>query len=158
MNLFKGLMFLDGHFTRPEDLEEPRAEYGAHTAAADFGPTLGNRAASAGWLARQGRRARSTTDTAARSREISAQRTASAIGQAAAIGHAAVKPAKGPGLLDQLFLLGGRPMHAGYNLDLDEPFELPVAANASPEPATAKLDRRGDRRCSNELQPQACNG
>ena len=49
-------------------------------------------------------------------------------------------------------------MHAGYNLDLDEPFELPVAANASPEPATAKLDRRGDPRCSNERQPQACNG
>ena len=157
MNLFKGLMFLDGHFTRPEDLEEPRAEYGAHTAAADFGPTLGNRAASASWLARQGRRARSTTDSAtessaARSREISAQRAASAIG------HAVVKPAKGPGLLDQLFLLGGRPMHAGYNLDLDEPFELPVAANASPEPATANRDRRGDQRCSNERQPQACNG
>jgi hypothetical protein len=152
MNMFKGLMFLDGHFTRPEDLEEPRAEYGAHTAAADFGPTLGNRAASASWLARQGRRARSTTDTAASTREISAKRGASAIGRAV------VKPAKGPSLLDQLFLLGGRPMHAGYNLDLDEPFELPVAANASPEAATAKLDRRGDPRCNNERQPQACNG
>ena len=146
MNMFKGLMFLDGHFTRPEDLEEARAEYGAHTAAADFGPTLGNRAASASWLARQGRRARSTHDSSAGSREISANRAASAT------------PAKGPGLLDQLFLLGGRPMHAGYNLDLDEPFELSVAANASPEPATATLDRRGDPRCSNERQPQACNG
>ena len=145
MNMFKGLMFLDGHFTRPEDLEEPRAEYGAHTAADDFGPTLGNRAASVSWLGRQGRRARSTTDSAARTREISANRAASAT------------PAKGPGLLDQLFLLGGRPMHAGHNLDLDEPFELPVAANASPEPATSKRDRRGDQRRCNEQQPQACN-
>jgi hypothetical protein len=158
MNLFKGLMFLDGHFTRPEDLEEPRAEYGAHTAATDFGPTLGNRAASASWLARQGRRARSTADSAtgssaAGTREISARRAGSATEQTAS-----VTPTKGPGLLDQLFLLGGRPMHAGYNLDLDEPFELSVAANASPEPATAKRDRRGDQRCSNELQPQACNG
>ena len=157
MNMFKGLMFLDGHFTRPEDLEEPRAEYGAHTAAADFGRTLGNRAASASWLARQGRRARSTTDSSAdstaRTREISTKRAASAREQAAS-----VTPAKGPGLLDQLFLLGGRPMHAGHNLDLDEPFELPVAANSSPEPATAKPDRRANPRCTNELQPQACNG
>jgi hypothetical protein len=158
MNMFKGLMFLDGHFTRPEDLEEPRAEYGAHTAAADFGPQLGNRAASASWLARQGRRARSTTDSAtgasaASSREISAKRAAFVREQAAS-----VTPAQGPGLLDQLFLLGGRPMHAGHNLDLDEPFELPAAANASPERATAKRDRRGNQRRVNELQAQACNG
>ncbi len=156
MNMFKGLMFLDGHFTRPEDLEEPRAEYGAHTAAADFGATLGNRAASASWLARQGRRARSTTDSSADStaptREIFAKR-ASAREQAAS-----VTPTQGPGLLDQLFLLGGRPMHAGHNFDLDEPFELPAAANASPEPATAKRDRRGNQRRVNELQAQACNG
>jgi hypothetical protein len=69
-----------------------------------------------------------------------------------------VTPTQGPGLLDQLFLLGGRPMHAGHNFDLDEPFELPAAANASPEPATAKRDRRGNQRRVNELQAQACNG
>jgi hypothetical protein len=59
MNMFKGLMFLHGHFTRPEDLDEARSEYGAHTAAADFAPALGNRAASMSWLSRQGRKARS---------------------------------------------------------------------------------------------------
>ena len=32
--------------------------------------------------------------------------------------------------LDHLSFLGGRPMHAGHNLDLDEPFEqLAAAAN-----------------------------
>jgi hypothetical protein len=82
MNLFKGLMFLEGHFTRPEDLQD------------DFAP-LGNRAL--------GQRGRAETSEAA--------------------------PAPKLGLLAQLQFLGGRPMHAGHNLDLDEPFEQLVAAN-----------------------------
>ncbi len=39
MNLFKGLMFLEGHFTRPEDVDP------------DFAP-LGNRAAGDRWRRR----------------------------------------------------------------------------------------------------------
>jgi hypothetical protein len=82
MNLFKGLMFLEGHFTRPEDLQD------------DFAP-LGNRIATERWRAE----------------------------------NAGAAPAPKLGLLAQLQFLGGRPMHAGHNLDLDEPFEQLVAAN-----------------------------
>ena len=83
MNLFKGLMFLEGHFTRPDDLD------------ADFAP-LGNRTAGERWHAR----AASASEPAG----------------------------SGLGLLQQLQFLGGRPMHAGHNLDLEEPFEQ-LAAN-----------------------------
>lgn len=85
MNLFKGLMFLEGHFTRPEDVDD------------DFAP-LGNRAAGARWR----RDARGAPAQAA-------------------------PPALG--VLASLQFLGGRPMHAGHNLDLEEPFEQLVAAN-----------------------------
>lgn len=77
-DLFKGLMFLQGHFTRPDDL--------------DPSFPLGNRAASDRWFA----------------------------GNA---GAGADKPATGLNLLEHLSFLGGRPMHAGHNLDIDEPFE-----------------------------------
>lgn len=83
MNLFKGLMFLEGHFTRPDDLDE-------------FHP-LGNRAA--GVTPRAARRA------------------------------PAARPAPTLGVLASLQLLGGRPMHAGHNFDVDEPLEQLVAAN-----------------------------
>lgn len=54
-SMFKGLMFLHGHFIRPDDLAEtPRKQYGARTAAAEFGRPLGNRAASAAWFGRGG--------------------------------------------------------------------------------------------------------
>ena len=85
MNLFKGLMFLEGHFTRPEDLDD------------DFAP-LGNDAANARW-------------------------------RAASRGAAATLSAPSLGVLGQLLFLGGRPMHAGHNLDVDEPFEQLSAAN-----------------------------
>lgn len=77
-DMFKGLMFLQGHFTRPDDL--------------DPSLPLGNRAASDRWFA----------------------------GKA---GTAADRPATGLNLLDHLTFLGGRPMHAGHNLDIEEPFE-----------------------------------
>ena len=49
MNLFKGLLFLEGHVTRPEFVDdEPR--YGAATAIRDFGKELGNHAASERWF------------------------------------------------------------------------------------------------------------
>jgi hypothetical protein len=99
MNLFKGLMFLEGHFTRPEDIDD------------DFAP-LGNHAANARWRAR---------DPGAASEALGA-----------------ASPADRPrlGLLQNLLLLGGRPMHAGHNLDVEEPFELPAAANDA-EPSAA---------------------
>jgi hypothetical protein len=83
MNLFKGLMFLEGHFTRPDDLDD------------DFAP-LGNRAAGERWNA--------------------------------GAAPAAQPAGSGLGLLQHLQFLGGRPMHAGHNLDLEEPFEQ-LAAN-----------------------------
>jgi hypothetical protein len=83
MNLFKGLMFLEGHFTRPDDLDD------------DFAP-LGNRAAGERWNARPA--------------------------------PVAEPAGSGLGLLRHLQFLGGRPMHAGHNLDLEEPFEQ-LAAN-----------------------------
>ena len=89
MNLFKGLMFLEGHFTRPEDIDD------------DFAP-LGNRAASESW--RTARPGVASPDA----------------------------PRPRLGLLQHLWLLGGRPMHAGHNLDVEEPFEVPAAANDAP--------------------------
>lgn len=95
MNLFKGLMFLEGHFTRPEDIDD------------DFAP-LGNRAASRHW---QG------------------VHTGPAVEPAPSSSVGARDASPRLGLLQNLWLLGGRPMHAGHNLDVEEPFEQPVAAN-----------------------------
>ncbi|HEY0502419.1 MAG TPA: hypothetical protein VGD42_02895 [Lysobacter sp.] len=54
MNLFKGLLFLHGHFTTSEFAEDSKPEYGAATADREFAPKLGNRAASARWFDRFG--------------------------------------------------------------------------------------------------------
>ncbi len=80
MNLFKGLLFLEGHFTRPEDLDDDFARPGDRAAGGDGRGT-------------------------------------------------GVRPAPALGVLASLQFLGGRPMHAGHNLDLEEPFEQLVAAN-----------------------------
>lgn len=85
-DMFKGLMFLQGHIVHAEDASIP--------------PALGNRAASTRWFATHG----------------GDGRTPKASGDLSVIEH--------------LSFLGGRPMHAGHNLDLDEPFEqLGEAAN-----------------------------
>lgn len=81
MNLFKGLMFLDGHFTRPEDLEETPSAAPAPRSASGAMPALS--------------------------------------------------------LLQHLQFLGGRPMHPGHNLDLEEPFEQLAANDAALQPACA---------------------
>ena len=119
MNMFKGLLFLHGHFTRPEDLDETpvagRAEYGARTAADDFARPLGNRAASAAWFGR---------DTG-KSRQGSTQSVSDTPGiQPAVTARSSSQPR--PGLLSRLQYLGGRPMHAGHNFDLEDPFEALV--------------------------------
>ena len=94
-DLFKGLMFLEGHFTRPDDLDGPSV-------------SLGNRAASERWFSRN----RGAGD----------------------------QPAKtGLGLLAHLSFLGGRPMHAGHNLDIEEPFEQFAADPAAPAANDALL-------------------
>lgn len=81
MNMFKGLMFLDGHFTRPEDLEETLPAAPAPESASGAAPALT--------------------------------------------------------LLQHLQFLGGRPMHPGNNLDLEEPFEQLAANDALPQTACA---------------------
>lgn len=86
-DMFKGLMFLQGHVIHPEDGTVP--------------PALGNRAASERWFAAHG-----------------------------GDGKRGEAHAPGFSLAEHLAFLGGRPMHAGHNLDLDEPFEqLGDAAN-----------------------------
>ena len=75
-DLFKGLLALEGHITRAQDLEGGAATAPAATATA--------------------------TETEATPRL---------------------------GVLQHLLLLGGRPMHAGHNLDVDEPFDVLPAAN-----------------------------
>ena len=92
-DIFKGLMFLQGHLVQPEDGTVP--------------PVLGNRAASARWFAAPGGDGRH--------------------------GEARVQP--GFSLAEHVAFLGGRPMHAGHNLDLDEPFEQ-LGAAANDEAAT----------------------
>lgn len=72
MNVFKGLLFLHGHFVRPEDVEP----------AGDEAPSPA--------------------------------------------------PARNP--LADLRFLGGRPMHAGHNFDVEEPFD-PPAVEPQREPA-----------------------
>lgn len=152
MNMFKGLLFLDGHFTRAEDLDDaPRVEYGARTAAADFAAPLGNRAASAAWFTRVlGRPARTQiSDTTPR--EIPVLRKAPAPRKRAAA------------FLEQLLYLGGRPMHAGHNDDLEEPFEqlsVQVAAERrNTQQAHAGNSRRGSERRNAACElPQPCNG
>ena len=91
-DMFKGLMFLQGHVVHPEDGTIP--------------PSFGNRAASGRWFAAHGGAAGGTSAQDARL-----------------------------GVIDHLAFLGGRPMHAGHNLDLDEPFEqLGDAANDDDSP------------------------
>ena len=90
-DMFKGLMFLQGHIVHPEDATIP--------------PALGNRAASARWFAVHGGDGR------------------------------APKAPDAFSAIEHLSFLGGRPMHAGHNLDLDEPFEqLGEAANDDTAP------------------------
>lgn len=89
-DLFKGLMFLQGHFTRPEDLDGGFA-------------SLGNRTASDRWFRRN-----------------------------SGAGYDAATASAGFSLVEHLQFLGGRPMHAGHNLDAEEPFEQLAAANDSP--------------------------
>ena len=87
-DMFKGLMFLQGHVVHPEDPVVP--------------PSLGNRAASDRWFAAHGGEARAPASV----------------------------PQAGFSTIEHLQFLGGRPMHAGHNLDRDEPFEqLADAAN-----------------------------
>jgi hypothetical protein len=51
MNLFKGLLFLHGHLITDERPDATaRHEYGAHTAAAEIAPALGNRVLSRQWF------------------------------------------------------------------------------------------------------------
>jgi hypothetical protein len=52
MNLFKGLLFLHGHLTPDAARTQaaPRLEFGAHTAAAEIAPELGNRVLSRQWF------------------------------------------------------------------------------------------------------------
>lgn len=51
MNIFKGLLFLHGYLTPVDRVEESsRPEYGAHTAADDLAPPLGNRVLSRQWF------------------------------------------------------------------------------------------------------------
>jgi hypothetical protein len=102
--LFKGLMFLHGHVTRPEDLDP------------GFAP-LGNRAASARWFAGNPS-AGATTDAPARDTPARARRRAHA--RTGVVAR----------LLHDLEYLGGRPMTAGHNVDVEEPFPQSVA-NAS---------------------------
>ncbi len=92
-DMFKGLMFLQGHIVHSEDATTP--------------PALGNRAASERWFAAHGGDGRRGTEPAS----------------------------SGFSPLEHLSFLGGRPMHAGHNLDLDEPFEqLGEAANDEAAP------------------------
>jgi hypothetical protein len=112
--LFKGLMFLHGHFTRPEDLDP------------GFAP-LGNRAASARWFAgNPGDGA--TADAPARPR----RRAHPPTGVVAR-------------LLHDLEYLGGRPMTAGHNVDIEEPFPQSVATASAKQRARSKpcATRRG---------------
>lgn len=54
LDLFKGLLFLHGHFATPEFLDDT-PHFGAATAADDFAPPLGNAAASQRWFGPRGR-------------------------------------------------------------------------------------------------------
>lgn len=141
MNLFKNLMFLQGHFTRDEDFEESRTEYGARTTASDFAPTLGNRAASARWFTRLGRRyGELSANAAIHTREAEPVQANQALS-----------------VLDQLLLLGGRPMHAGHNFDLDDPFELPTDTVSRVDLASIRKETP-QAQTKASLQPQCCNG
>ncbi len=145
MNMFKGLLFLHGHFTRPEDLDDApvvgRIEYGAHTAAADFVRPLGNRAASAGRFGRgMGKSTAPSSQIVSRTRNLRPARTAS--------------PHKPAGFLAHLLYLGGRPMHAGHNLDIEEPFEQLASEDVLAAPAAHRRDAAARRVAST----QTCTG
>ncbi len=145
MNMFKGLLFLQGHFTRPEDLDDVpangRTEYGAHTAANDFARPLGNRAASAAWF---GRDPGTSPQVASHRRSLPAVRTAAPLASSRKRG----------GVLARLLYLGGRPMHAGHNLDVEEPFEQ----LAGDDGVAVSPPRRMDSAVSCVRAMQPCTG
>lgn len=126
MNIFKGLMFLQGHFVRPEDLDD------------GFAP-LGNRGAGARWKAAHPGEARASGREAAPA--------AGATGTDAARDDAdgdrwPARTARGDAdasdpvasLIDDLLVMAGRPPRGGRgrNLILDAPFEPGPAANDAP--------------------------
>lgn len=118
MNLFKGLMFLGGHFVRPEDIDD------------DFAP-LGNRTASARFRAsRPG------------VREAPAGAPAVAEASDDESGDAAGEP-PGGGLLRSLLLPGARPMYAGRDLDIVGRFEDLHAANDAADPRAGAAGEAG---------------
>lgn len=112
--LFKGLMFLHGHFTRPEELDP------------GFAP-LGNRSASARWFAGNPG-AGATADTPAHAWRSARSRTGTVAR-----------------LLHDLEYLGGRPMTAGHNDDVEEPFPQRVGTAPAKRSARSKpcVTRRG---------------
>ncbi|MEO6066091.1 MAG: hypothetical protein ABIP49_09970 [Lysobacterales bacterium] len=145
MNMFKGLLFLHGHSTRPEDLDDApasgRAEYGARTAANDFVRPLGNRAASSARFGRDtGKSTEPSSQTVSRTRNVQPVRMAS--------------PRKPAGFLAHLLYLGGRPMHAGHNLDIEEPFEQ----LASEDDIAAHARRRARASARRVGSTQTCTG
>ena len=144
MNMFKGLLFLHGHFTRPEDLDDVpangRTEYGAHTAANDFVRPLGNRAGSAAWF---GRDTGTSPQAASRTRNVPAARTAPL-----------ASSRKRGGVLARLLYLGGRPMHVGHNLDIEEPF----GQLAGDDGVAVSPPRRMDSPVSCVRSAQTCTG
>lgn len=106
MNIYKGLMFLQGHFVRPEDLDD------------GFAP-LGNRSAGERWNAVHPGEARAAGENHAPADG----------GEDDAGEHAST-------LLDDLLLMAGRlPRGRGRNLILDVPFEPGPAANDAPASA-----------------------
>ncbi len=148
MNMFKGLLFLHGHSTRPEDLDDAplagRAEYGAHTAADDFVQPLGNRAASAAWFGRNtGKSTEPSSQIVSRTRNVQPARTARI-----------ASPHKPAGFFAHLLYLGGRPMHAGHNLDIEEPFEQLASEDVLAAPAAHRRDAAARRVAST----QTCTG
>lgn len=151
MNMFKGLLFLHGHFTRPEDLDESavvgRTAYGARTAADDFARPLGNRAASAAWFGPNARRPVSEPNAAApTTRNVPSIRKAQAVPSHEPRTH----------FLDHLLYLGGRPMHAGHNFDVAEPFEQ--AARADTVRQTRRTTAQERSAPSAIPHSQTCNG
>ena len=60
-------------------------------------------------------------------------------------------------LFKSLMYLGGRPMHAGHNLDLDEPFEPRFGNRVATERLFGRTLPRGDERVPRvPLAPAAC--
>lgn len=102
MNIFKGLMFLQGHFVRPEDLDD------------GFAP-LGNRSAGERWKATHPGEPRASGEDAP------------AEAGAGEPGEPATSLVD-----DLLLMAGRLPRGRGRNLILDAPFEPGPAANDAP--------------------------